>query len=126
MNYHRFNANVENLQVAVTHQGSITSSKCGCASIVYFSFAVSYSYSALTVDEILTKPFNSKVSQIAYDEVLTKLGIHVHLASTSFTDTDSLSRASSFGAVVSAAANVNSGFLALVAGAIGSVVVLLI
>ena len=125
-NYHRYNANVENLQVTVTYQDSITSSDCECASIVYFSFAVSYTYSALTVDELLTKPFDSKVSKMAYDEVLIKLGIQVHLASTSFTDQDPLSRASSFGSVASSARNIHAGLLALVAGAMGCVAVLLV
>jgi len=121
-NYYRYNSNVENLQVTATYQGSNTY-ECGCTTIVYFSFEVSYTSSTLTTDEILTKPFESNLAQLAYEKVLSKLGIQLELDGASVTNTY---RTSALGGGVSAAANVNTGLLTLIAGAMGSLAVLLI
>lgn len=121
-NYYRYNSNVQDLQVTANYQGS-TTYECGCTTIVYFSFEVSYTSSTLTTDEILTKPFESNLAQLAYEKVLSKLGIEVELDGASLTDTY---RASAVGESVSGAAHVNTGLLTLITGVMGSMAVLLL
>jgi hypothetical protein len=122
--YYAYNENVQDLTVTAEFQGSKVLYECGCTTIVYFSFDVSYSSSTYTASEIIVQPFNSRLSRLAYTKLLTKAGFEVELEGTSLDDTYSKSSTSSVNTMTSLAVKLNSGLLTYAAGAIASFIVL--
>jgi len=120
--YYAYNDNVQDLQVTAHYQGSKVLYECGCTTIVYFSFDVSYSSSTYTASEIVVQPFDTRLSRLAYSKVLTKIGFQIEMEGTSLDDTfsKSSSSSSSINSLTSPAMRISNGLISFAVGAIGS------
>lgn len=122
--YYAYNDNVQDLQVTANYQGSKVLYECGCTTIVYFSFDVSYSSSTYTASEIVVQPFDTRLSRLAYSKVLSKVGFQIELEGTSLEDTYSNTSGNSVNAINSPAARISStGLISIAVGAFGSLAV---